>query len=217
MAESGLAARAEMAAYFAHAIEQPPGPGLISELSKGTQLSKAELCNVFVQLLVAGHETTTALIGNLVYRLLTHEHELARLMADPSLGERAIEESLRLDSPIQGVFRTNSTAVGLHGVHIPADTKLWALCASANRDPAQFDAPEEFHIDREPAELRRHLAFGQGVHHCLGAPLARLEAAIALRVLLERLPNVRLNGESEWLDELILRGFKHLPVAWDPA
>jgi cytochrome P450 len=217
MAESGLAARAEMAAYFAQAIEEPTRPGLMRELARGTGLSKAELVNIFVQLLVAGHETTTALIGNLVHRLLTHQHAWARLAAEPALVERAVEESLRLDSPIQGVFRTNSEAVDLHGVHIPADTKLWAMCASANRDPAIFTAPEEFHPDREPTELRQHLAFGHGVHHCLGAPLARLEASIALRALLERLPSLRLDGQPELLDELILRGFKHLPVAWAPT
>jgi cytochrome P450 len=217
MAASGVAARAEMAAYFAHEIEQPLRPGLVNDLATGTQLTGPELCNIFVQVLVAGHETTTALIGNLVYQLLTHPRELARLQADPSLAERAVEESLRLDSPIQGVFRTNGSAVDLHGVHIPANTKLWALCASANRDPTVFDAPEEFHIDREPPALRQHLAFGHGVHHCLGAPLARLEASIALRALLERLPNLRLDGQPELLDELILRGFRRLPVAWDPT
>jgi len=167
------------------------------------------------QLLIAGNETTTSLLSNLVYRLVTTPSQMDLLRARPELLDNAIEESLRLDSPIQGIFRENLEPVCLHGVDVSASERTWMLVASANRDESVFDDPDEFRIDRDPTRLRQHLAFGVGIHYCVGASLARLEARVAMRELLARLPNLRLDGQPKRVNGFIFRGFTRLPVAWD--
>jgi cytochrome P450 len=179
------------------------------------RLDEREIVMMLHQLLVAGNETTTSLLANLVYRLLTTPSQMDLLLAHPDLLDNAIEESLRLDSPIQGIFRENLEPVRIHGVDMDAYERTWMLIASANRDESMFDEPDEFRIDRDPTRLRQHVAFGVGVHYCLGASLARLEARVAMRELIARLPNLRLVGSGERVDGFIFRGFARLPVAWD--
>jgi cytochrome P450 len=189
---------------------------LTAELD-GVTLTEQDVLFFIQFLLVAGSATTTLLITNLVRRLLDHPDQLAAVRADRTLVEPAIEESLRLDAPVHGLYRTPVHDTALHGVQIPADAKVMALFAAANRDPAVFSDPDRFDAHRDPAELRAHLAFGYGIHFCLGAPLARLEAKVALNAILDRLPNLRAAGEFVWLDAMVLHGFEQLPLAWDPA
>jgi cytochrome P450 len=168
-------------------------------------------------LLVAGSATTTLLIGNVIHRLLSHPDQMALVRADPALIEAAVEESLRRDAPVHGLFRTNDVPVCLHGVDIPVDSKMLALFASANLDPEVWADPERFDVTRDLAGLRKHYAFGVGIHYCLGAPLARMEAQLAVRAVLERLPNLRATAAPTMVKAQVLNGWETLPVAWDPV
>ena len=170
----------------------------------------------YVPLISAATHTTTWMIGNLVYRLLTNPDQLALLRADPSLVEAAVEESLRYDPPVRGFFRTNTESTALHGVEMEPDTKIWPGLLGANHDPEVWENPDKFDITRPIEKLRKHYSFGYGVHLCLGAPVARLQGQIVLRLLLDKLPNLRLNGDpvtSHYCRAGM--GFDHLPVAWD--
>lgn len=179
-------------------------------------IEDAELLGVLKQLLIGGNETTTSLITNAVWRLCEVPERWQALVDDPSLVDVAIEESLRYDSPVLGLFRMNTCPVTLHGVEIPADSKVHLLYASANRDADAWEDPDEFRLDRDVADLRRrHLAFGYGVHFCLGAPLARLEARAALTALARRLPRLRLDGPMERIAPFLLFGKSRQPVRWD--
>jgi len=182
----------------------------------GQRLTRADVLGFCQFLMVAGSATTTLLIGNLVHRLLRHPDQWALVVADPSLIEAAVEESLRIDAPVHGLFRTNDVAVCLHGVDVPVDSKVLALFGAANLDPAQFPDPEHFDVTRDLGQLRRHLAFGAGVHVCLGAALARMEAQLALRAVLEQLPDLRPAGPPTLVRAAVLKGFETLPVAWTP-
>jgi hypothetical protein len=179
-----------------------PGDDMVSRLcepgASGERLSDPEVLAFCRALLVAGNETTTALLSNLALALGQRPALWKRLREEPRLCDGAVEESLRFDSPNQGLFRHTTRDVTLHGVTIPAGTKVLASFGAANRDPAQFERPDEFDATREP---NRHIAFGVGVHHCLGASLGRLEAQVALRALARRARELRLRDE---------------PVAWVP-
>jgi len=166
---------------------------------------------------VGGNETTTSLITNCVWRLLQQRELWDAVCADPArLAEVAVEESLRFDAPVLGLFRTTTTPVELHGVEVPERTKVMMLFASANRDAQAWDDPDSFRLDRDLAQLRRQqLAFGAGVHFCLGAPLARLEAKVALELLATALPGLRLDGEPERIEPFLLWGKRTMPVRWD--
>jgi cytochrome P450 len=135
-----------------------------------------------------------------------------RIVADPSLIPNAIEESLRFDPPVLGLFRTNVEDTRIHDVPVPAKSKVMALYASANRDPDAFPDPDVFDIDRDEMQLKRHYSFGWGIHHCLGAPLARQTARIAIETLAARYPDMRLDGPTERLAPEILWGRRRLPV-----
>jgi cytochrome P450 len=162
-------------------------------------------------LLIAGHETTTNLIGNGVLALLSQPDQLRALADDPGLAEGAVEEFLRYDSPVQLTLRTalHDTTVG--EVAIAAGTSVLVLLGAANRDPAANPRPETLDITRTP---NRHLAFGQGIHFCLGAPLARLQGRIVLRELARRAPTMKLAGEPRWKPTSTLRGLADLPTAF---
>jgi cytochrome P450 len=190
---------------------------LLAVEEQGDRLSPMELMSMLFLLLVAGHETTVNLIGNGTWALLQHPEQLERLRANPALIDSAVEEMLRYRSPVETTtFRwaPAGTDVELRGQVIPAGESVVASLLSANHDPEQFPEPERFDITREP---NRHVAFGFGVHFCLGAPLARLEATIAINLLLERMPRLRLAvdpAELRWRDGILVNGLRQLPVAF---
>jgi cytochrome P450 len=213
----------EMTEYFLDLIEQRrhrPGDDLISNLLlaeiDGQKLSVAELLGFCSLLLVAGNETTTNLIGNAVLCFTEVPGTIDRLLKEPSLLPQAIEEVLRFRSPVQSMYRVTVADTALGEVRIPAGAPLVAWIGSANRDERQFQRPAEFDIDRGQI---RHLAFGHGIHFCLGAPLARLEGKIALEAILSRLPGLTLapGARLERMESTIVYGLKTLPARWQTA
>jgi cytochrome P450 len=208
----------EMGHYFMQMIEQrrrQPGSDLLSGLLaaeiEGERLSMQELMGFGTLLLVAGNETTTNLLGN---ALLTFAEEPAvwqRLRAEPALLVGAIEDVLRYRSPVQSMFRVTKTDADLSGQTVPAGSFVVAWIGSANRDEAQFAAPDRYDPERAP---NRHLAFGQGIHFCLGAPLARLEARIALQAMLARYPRITLapGANLQRMPSTIVYGLRALPL-----
>ena len=184
--------------------------GLVNARQDGRGLDDGDILGVVTQLLVGGNETTTSLITNMVWRLLQDRSRWERVVADPSLVDRAVEESLRFDPPVLGLFRSTTDDVTMHGETIPEGAKVLMLYAAANRDPQEYPDPDTFSLDRPQ---QRHLGFGLGVHFCLGAPLARLEGRIALRTLIERCPDLHLLGDGERITPWFLWGRRHLPVS----
>lgn len=212
------AALKAMADYFRHLLEErrkQPGKDLISDLiaahEAGETLTAQELVDFCIVLLVGGNETTTNLLGNAI--LCFHEYPAAyeRLKREPDLLPLAIEEVLRYRSSIQNIGRFTKVETQLGGQTIPAGQMVTVWMGSANRDAAQFDRAEEFVVDRDP---NPHVAFGNGIHFCLGAPLARLEAAIVLRAVLGRLPNLRIDPAAtlEFIPTTDVHGLTSLPV-----
>jgi cytochrome P450 len=181
----------------------------------GRVLSDEEMLGFMMFLFIAGSQTTTLLIGNLVFRLLQHPDQLELVRNDRSLIPAAVEESLRYDAPVHGLFRTNTADTELHGVTIPANTKVMCSFFSANMDPDAWENPDRFDVTRDLETLRKHYSFGKGIHYCMGAPLSRIEAAVALELILDRLPNLRLTGEPTEISAHVLHGVDTLPVAWD--
>jgi cytochrome P450 len=194
-----------------------PAGDLLSELvavrDGADRLSENELTSMSFLLLLAGHETTVNLIGNGVLALLTHPEQLALLRAQPDRLPAAVEELLRFDGSVQvASFRQTGEPVEIGGVTIPADHIMVIGLLAANRDPARISDPDVFDIGRED---NTHLAFGHGIHHCLGAPLARLECRIALGTLLARFPRLRLAVPTEqliWQPSMLVNGLTALPV-----
>jgi cytochrome P450 len=185
------AAHAEMRDYLVPLLAHrraAPADDLLTRLTAaevdGEWLTDDEILAFFQLLLFAGHETTTNLLDNAVLAFHEHPEQLARLRATPQLLPSAIEEVLRYRSPVQATFRVAMHDVTLHGQTIPARALVLAMIGSANRDPRQFGDAERFDVGREP---NLHVAFGHGIHFCVGAPLARLEARVALPMLLEHL------------------------------
>jgi cytochrome P450 len=193
-----------------------PRPGLLTEYSlrtiDGERIPLEEMEAMILQLLVAGHETTTSLITNLMWRLLEVPSRWAHVVAHPGIIPNAIEESLRFDPPVLGLFRTNEEPTTIRGIDVPKGTKVMSLYASANRDPDLFSNPDVFDIERDPAELKRHYGFGWGIHHCLGAPLARQTARIAVETLATHFPNMTLAGPTQRLGAALLWGRRQRPV-----
>jgi cytochrome P450 len=192
--------------------------GLISARDGDERLTEQELRSTIFQLIVAGHDTTASLIGNGTVALLRHPDQLAALRAEPSRVAVAVEELLRYDAPVpHSTFRYASEAVEVAGVMIPEGAQVIISLAAANRDPARFSHADELHLDLDRDRDQRHLAFGHGIHFCLGAPLARMEGQIAFTSLLRRFPQLRLAVPLEELhwqhgDGLVLRGLSKLPV-----
>jgi hypothetical protein len=184
--------------------------GLVAAEEAGDRLSPVELGSLAGLILAAGHETTTNLIGNAVVALLRNPGERKRLRDDPGLLESAVEEFLRYDSPVQATDRILTRELEIAGRRIPSGEAVVLLLAAANRDPARFPDPDRLDLARPD---NRHLAFGQGVHFCLGAHLARVEAQLALGGLLRRFPD--LDGDPatvEWRPSMTLRGPVALPL-----
>ncbi|MFG2230579.1 cytochrome P450 [Streptomyces sp. NPDC048723] len=216
----------EMTAYLLELVAakaEDPGEDLLSALIRtrdedGGRLSPDELIGMAFLLLVAGHETTVNLIGNGVRALLAHPAQLAALRADPDgLIDGAVEEMLRYDGPVQhATYRFAAADLELGGVTITAGSSVLVALAAADRDPARFaqPGPDVFDIRRTGPG---HLAFGHGIHFCLGAPLARMEGRIAVRALLERFPDLAGDpdaGPPDWLPGTLMRGVTRLPLCW---
>jgi cytochrome P450 len=190
-----------------------PGDDLLSRLitaSEQEQWSEAELIGACSMLLFAGHDTTSALLGSAVRALLQHPDALAALRADPSLMPDAVEELLRFDGPSKTFIRVATEPQTLGGHEIHAGQHLWLGILAANHDPAVFDEPETLRLDRTP---NRHIAFGAGMHFCLGSSLARAEARVGLLALLERFPRLGLaDAEHAWSPTIVDRSLLALPV-----
>jgi cytochrome P450 len=203
---------------------EDPGDDLVSALIDARdgdeRLNQQELLSTIFQLIVAGHDTTASLIGNSVVALLRHPDQLATLRSSPDKMSAAVEEFLRYDAPVpHSTFRYALEPISLGGVTIPAGAQVIINLASANRDPDRYPDPEALDIERTDT---RHLAFGHGIHFCLGAPLARMEGQLALSSLLHRFPALRLAGPDDRLhwrhgDGLVLRGLTELPVVPGPT
>jgi cytochrome P450 len=187
--------------------------GLIEVRDRADRLSEDELSSMVFLLLVAGHETTVNLIGNGVLLLLSRRERWERLRADPALLPTAIEEFLRYEGPVEtATFRVTTEPVEIGGCPVPAGRLVLVVLLSANRDEDRFAEPDAVRLDRTQ---NPHLAFGHGIHYCLGAPLARLEAQIAFTKLMARRPGLRLGvGEHElsWRPGILMRGLQSLPV-----
>ncbi|HEX4796410.1 MAG TPA: cytochrome P450 [Humisphaera sp.] len=214
---------AEMSDYLTTMLEQrraEPRDDLITRLDQaqvdGQRLTHQEILGFFQGLLLAGSETTTNLINNAILCFIEHPDQLARLREQPELLPSAIEEVLRFRSPLQWMYRVTRAEVTIGGQTIPAGQLVLPIFGSANRDPAQFPNPNQFDITRQP---NPHLAFGRGIHFCMGAPLARLEGRIALTDLLTRLKDIRLASEEPWEPGKGLHGHgpARLPIRFERA
>ena len=183
---------------------------LIAAEEEGERLSTTELVSMVLLLFVAGHETTVNLIGNGTRLLMEHPEALARFRADPSLDATAVDELLRMDGPVQFTARAVLEAVEFGDDVVEKGSVVMPVLGAANHDPAHFDDPDALLIDR--ANAASHLALGSGIHFCLGASLARLEAQVAIGRFLRRFPTVEYAGEPEWAPRISLRGLAKLPL-----
>ncbi|GGL81389.1 cytochrome P450 [Streptomyces fumigatiscleroticus] len=221
-AESEYDAFVRLAAYLTGLIEDKrcagPGGDLLGDLIRtagedGDRLSPRELRGMAFLLLIAGHETTVNLVSSAVLTLLRHPGQLAAVRADPGLVDAAVEETLRHEGPVENAtYRYAAQPLEIGGTPIEKGDSVLVGLTAADRDPHRFPGPDRFDIHRD---TRGHLAFGHGVHYCLGAPLARLEARTAIRTLLDRAPDLALDGPpGDWLPGVLMRGVRSLPVRW---
>ena len=215
--EHRMAALTEFREYFQRLVERrrrDPGDDLVSALTAaedgGDRLSSEELLSTCVLLLVAGHETTVNLIANGVLALLRHPGQFAMLATNPGLAPGAVEEVLRYDPPVQLLMRVAGEDLSVGGTTVPSGSVVLLLLAAASRDPAVHEEPDRFDIGRTQL---RHLAFGFGAHFCLGAPLARIEAQVALAAFVRRFPQARaVSSQLRYRDNVTLRGLTQLRV-----
>jgi cytochrome P450 len=217
------AATMEMGAYIAGLLDErrrSPKDDLLTRLVQaqvdGERLTPQEILGFFQLLILAGSETTTNLINNAVLCFIEYPEQLTRLRAEPNLLPSAIEEVLRYRSPLQWMYRVPTRDIQMHGQTIPAGKLTLAWIGSANHDPRQFRDPDRFDINRDP---NPHIAFGHGVHFCLGAPLSRLEARIALADLLRRAKTFAFASDQPWEPRqgLHVHGPARLPIRIERA
>ena len=208
---------AERRAMYAAGEEMPQDTltALVTAELNGRTLRDDEIVGFMGFLFIAGSATTTQLIGNMIYRLLQNPDQMELVKNNPDLYDTCVEESLRYDSPVNGLFRTAVKDQEFLGVDVPKNTKVLCMFGSANLDPEMWEDPEKFDVTRDYEDLKLHYAFGQGIHYCMGAPLARVEAKVALKLVLERMPNLRLTGEPTEISAPVMHGVETLPVAWD--
>lgn len=205
----------EMAAYFQSLIPERrsrPGGDLVSAVVNaeidGARLSDEDIVGFNILLLIAGNETTTNLLGNYLNVLVDRPDLYAQLTADPTLIDAGIEETLRFDAPVQFLMRQALKPMHYHGQDVAVGDNVHVIMAAANRDPRNYDAPHEFRLDRK---RNHHHTFGFGIHFCIGAPLARMEAKAAMQALVARFGSVeRASGKNERVPSHLLRGFHHL-------
>ena len=210
---------AEYLEYLVRKKREEPAEDLVSSLiqaeSEGTRLSIEELYSTIMLLIVAGHETTVNLITNMTFALLNHPDQLEKLRQNPDLIDSAIEEALRFYSPVElTTLRWAAEPFTLHGQEIKRKDVIIVSLASANRDDTVFPNADRFDIERKD---NRHLAFGHGSHFCLGAPLARLEAKIAIQTLLRGFEHIEIKGEREqikWKGNFLMRALEELPLCF---
>jgi cytochrome P450 len=186
--------------------------GLVSAETQGDSLSDSELVSTVVTLFVAGHETTTHLLGNGMLALLSSKTELQKIKENPELIPKAIDEMARFDGSVPRSWRITKRELAISGVTIPEGQLVLPILSSANRDENEFIKPDLFDVTRDS---RKHLAFGRGVHVCLGAPLARIEGQEIVKQILSHFPNIKLNAspsELIWRKDVALRGLASLPV-----
>jgi len=207
----------QFAGYFFELLAErrrSPGDDLLSRLVEveddGTVLSEGELLSTCILLLVAGHETTVNLISGGIVALLGNPDELARFRHDPDVQRSGVEEMLRYVSPVQLTGRSLIDDLEVGGVTLRAGDFAMLLIGSANRDAEVFPDPDRFDVGRSP---NNHLGFGFGIHHCLGAPLARMETQVALATLVRRAPGLALAGDVTYKTNVVLRGMEGLPAA----
>jgi len=195
-----------------------PRNDLISDL-QNTIINMAELVHALLGVLLAGHETTTHLIGNALKLLLQRAELWQSLCDDPSLIPAALEEVLRYDAPVASMIRTTTQEVELAGVTLPKGALMFLMYGSGNRDETQYSNANHFELRRFKQIPINHLAFGHGHHHCIGAALARREGRIALEILSQRLPNLRLcpGQQLSHISTMMFRGYEHLEVEWNVA
>jgi cytochrome P450 len=221
--ERGLAASASLREYFQGFVEERrrrPGDDVISELVQaeidGVRLDDEAVCSFLRILLTGGADTTYRGSGSMLLLLLTHREQLRAVHADRSLVEPAVEESLRIEPPAVGIFRQATQDTELGGVTVPAGSSVYAVIASANHDETRWEQPDRFDIRRR---LLPHLTFAHGPHVCLGAHLARMELRVLLRVVLDRLPGLRLDPDADepQVRGLMFRSPSSVPVRFDPS
>lgn len=209
--------------YIADILEQRqkhPQSDLLTDLLNASfeneaPLNTPEIISLVMQLVFAGHETTANLLGNATVLLLQHPDQLQAIRENPDLAVNTVEEVMRYESPVPGLIRTTTEAVELGGVQLPKGARLQLLYASGNRDHKHFPEPERFNIHSQPTG--RHLGFGGGIHYCVGAALARLEGRIAIELLTQRLPNLRIVPEQEitYVPSIVIRGVTKFLIQWD--
>jgi cytochrome P450 len=217
--DQAMATTMEIFQYFVELIAEKranPSDDLLSQITHptdgGEPLDDLAITITAVTLLMAGHDTTVNLIGNATLLLLQHPDQPRPTRADPDQASAIVEEALRYHSPAQSTTRYATSDITLSGVTIPQGQQVSLILGSANHDPAAFPDPERFDVSRNGP---RHLAFGMGMHYCVGAPLARQEASIALPALFDRFPTLRLRDpQPHWRDTISFRGLERLDLAW---
>lgn len=216
-----LVSTSEFGDYFSALLDErvaAPTDDIISDVANaevdGELLSRAEQISMLQQFLVAGNETTTKLLTNIAFHLASQPELQQRVRDDRTLVEPLIEEALRFEAPVQGLFRIAKRDLDFHGTPVAEGDYVWIVYAAANRDPASFECPHEIRVDR--ANAAEHLAFGHGEHFCIGARLARLEAVVAVNGLLDNLTNIEVadDYQATFEDSFVLRGMRTLDLVF---
>jgi len=225
--QDAVVAQPVFQAFFTDRIKElrqrPVEDDFLSELiempdANGVRLNDEEILSIITHFQVAGHETSTKMMTQAMYQLINHPDAMAAVRADPSLCENLVEEALRYEAPVQGLFQVAKEDVEIGGVTVPAGSMLMTLYAAANRDPRHFEHPDEFDVHR--ANARTHLSFGQGIHFCVGSPFARAEGKLGFQAFFARIKDVRFadgKNDFERTVSYVLRGIRELHLEFAAA